>query len=220
MAAAKQEKYWLVSRLSIVRERVPGPAAEAAAGQGQGGPCAGLPAARAQAESQPLQAIETVAPLVGREEELETLLRLGRQVVSRGRARWAYLWGEPGIGKSRLTSEVAAQLESQGWQVVVASCQMHTRHAVRVLARAVAGVAPHRAGRFGGGGLAEDWRCGGAHRRSTGPFAPLLAELLSCRSRILRGRIDRRQRAPAPPDGPNRRTAGCLRGSNDPPSPV
>jgi class 3 adenylate cyclase/tetratricopeptide (TPR) repeat protein len=69
-----------------------------------------------------------VTPLVGREEELGSLLRLARQVVSRKRARWAYLWGEPGIGKSRLTSELALRLRAQGWQVIMASCQMHTRH--------------------------------------------------------------------------------------------
>ena len=134
----------------------------------------------APVESQPLRAVEAVAPLVGREEELETLLRLGRQVVSRGRGRWAYLWGEPGIGKSRLTSEVAGRLQSQGWRVVVASCQMHTRHTPfapwREPLRALLHIAPDDPAE------AAWQKIGDAVERTDGhlaPFAPLLAELLS-----------------------------------------
>lgn len=131
-------------------------------------------------ESRPPRAVETVAPLVGREEELEMLLRLGRQVASRGHGRWAYLSGEPGIGKSRLTSEVAGQLQSGGWQVVVASCQMHTRHTPfapwREPLRQLLHIAPDDA---------PETACqkvGDAVERTDGqlaPFAALLGELLS-----------------------------------------
>src|SRR5207247_53958 len=37
--------------------------------------------------------------LVGRERELAALTGLARQILKRGNERWAYLWGEPGIGK-------------------------------------------------------------------------------------------------------------------------
>ena len=44
----------------------------------------------------------SLTPLVGREEELELLLRRWRQAKS-GEGRVVLLSGEPGIGKSRLT---------------------------------------------------------------------------------------------------------------------
>ena len=65
-------------------------------------------------------------PLFGREEELAALLGLAHQVKATGHGCWAWVWGEPGIGKSRLTSEVLARLRAEGWPEVVASCQMHT----------------------------------------------------------------------------------------------
>jgi class 3 adenylate cyclase/tetratricopeptide (TPR) repeat protein len=71
---------------------------------------------------------EEVSPLVGRDRELGLLLRLSQQVTSHGQARSAYLWGEPGIGKSRLTQEFASHLVERGWQELVASCQLHSSH--------------------------------------------------------------------------------------------
>jgi len=67
-------------------------------------------------------------PLVGRDRELAALSGLAREILKRGRGRWAYLWGEPGIGKSRLTRELAAQLEAAGWRQIKATCQVHTWH--------------------------------------------------------------------------------------------
>jgi class 3 adenylate cyclase/tetratricopeptide (TPR) repeat protein len=69
-----------------------------------------------------------ISRLVGRNRELAALTGLARQILKRGSGRWAYLWGEPGIGKSRLTAEVAAQLEAAGWRHTKASCQVHTWH--------------------------------------------------------------------------------------------
>ena len=65
-------------------------------------------------------------PLVGREEELAALLRLAEDASSHSRRRAAYLCGDAGIGKSRLTAEISTRLEAAGWQATWASCQMHT----------------------------------------------------------------------------------------------
>jgi class 3 adenylate cyclase/predicted ATPase len=51
-------------------------------------------------------------PLVGREEELELLLRRWRQAGS-GEGRVVLLGGEPGIGKSRLVMELEGRLEAK-----------------------------------------------------------------------------------------------------------
>jgi class 3 adenylate cyclase/predicted ATPase len=51
-------------------------------------------------------------PLVGREEELELLLRRWRQAAS-GEGRVVLLGGEPGIGKSRLVTELEGRLDAE-----------------------------------------------------------------------------------------------------------
>jgi len=51
-------------------------------------------------------------PLVGREEELELLLRRWQQAKA-GEGRVVLLSGEPGIGKSRLTAAILEQLEEE-----------------------------------------------------------------------------------------------------------
>ena len=66
------------------------------------------------------------SPLVGRRVELETLQRLAESASSDGQGGWAYVWGEPGIGKSRLTAELRAGLRAKGWQEFIASCQLQT----------------------------------------------------------------------------------------------
>jgi len=124
--------------------------------------------------------IEAGTALVGREEELATLLRLARQVAARGSGRCAYIWGEPGIGKSRLTQEVAANLQATGWQRLVVSCQLHTWHTP---------FAPWREPLRGLIGIAADdspeemWRklktAMDLADPQLGAFAPLLGELLS-----------------------------------------
>jgi class 3 adenylate cyclase/predicted ATPase len=54
----------------------------------------------------------SLAPLVGREEELELLLRRWNQ-ASRGEGRVVLLTGEPGVGKSRLIAALEERLQSQ-----------------------------------------------------------------------------------------------------------
>src|SRR5207249_969381 len=58
--------------------------------------------------------------------ELGELLRLAQDVSSHSSRRTAYLCGDAGIGKSRLTAELSARLEADGWQATWASCQMYT----------------------------------------------------------------------------------------------
>jgi class 3 adenylate cyclase len=53
-----------------------------------------------------------LTPLVGREEELELLLRRWRQAAS-GEGRVVLLSGEPGIGKSRLTAALQERLQHE-----------------------------------------------------------------------------------------------------------
>jgi class 3 adenylate cyclase/tetratricopeptide (TPR) repeat protein len=54
----------------------------------------------------------SLAPLIGREEELELLLRRWDQ-VSQGEGRVVLLTGEPGVGKSRLIAALQERLQSQ-----------------------------------------------------------------------------------------------------------
>jgi len=54
----------------------------------------------------------SLAPLIGRKEELELLLRRWDQ-ASQGEGRVVLITGEPGVGKSRLIAELQEQLQSQ-----------------------------------------------------------------------------------------------------------
>ena len=53
-----------------------------------------------------------LTPLVGREEEIELLLRRWHQ-AKRGEGRVVLLSGEPGIGKSRIAESLVVRLERE-----------------------------------------------------------------------------------------------------------
>jgi len=84
----------------------------------------GQPAAAvATAEPPPLPLAEAVAPwpMVGRSDELQQLVA-ALEAAEGGRARYAVLTGEPGIGKSRLAAELAALARTRGARVLVGQC--------------------------------------------------------------------------------------------------
>ncbi len=63
----------------------------------------------------------TLTPLVGREEELDLLLRRWSQAKD-GEGQVVVLSGEPGIGKSRILSALRERLEAQGVQTLRFQC--------------------------------------------------------------------------------------------------
>lgn len=60
-------------------------------------------------------------PMVGRADELEAL-EAALETAESGRARYAVLTGEPGIGKSRLAAELAALARARGARILVGQC--------------------------------------------------------------------------------------------------
>jgi class 3 adenylate cyclase/tetratricopeptide (TPR) repeat protein len=64
-------------------------------------------------------------PFVGRENEMAKLQKLSDRVM-RGSCEWAYIYGEPGIGKTRLCIELAQHLRSSGWRFLHGTCRTHT----------------------------------------------------------------------------------------------
>ena len=64
---------------------------------------------------------DALTPLVGREEELDLLLRRWSQAKD-GEGQVVLLSGEPGIGKSRILSALRERLEAQGVQALRFQC--------------------------------------------------------------------------------------------------
>src|SRR5581483_7796326 len=64
------------------------------------------------------------APLVGRERELDLLLTLYERVVAERRPHLVNVYGEPGVGKSRLTRELLQRLSSSAAppRIVIGRC--------------------------------------------------------------------------------------------------
>ncbi len=69
---------------------------------------------------------DVVAPLIGRDEELEVLLRRWRQAKS-GEGQLALLSGEPGIGKSRLIAALEERLGGEPHESLRYFCSPHHR---------------------------------------------------------------------------------------------
>ena len=65
--------------------------------------------------------VAALTPLVGREEELDLLLRRWSQTKD-GEGQVVLLSGEPGIGKSRILSALRQRLEAQGVQALRFQC--------------------------------------------------------------------------------------------------
>src|SRR5262249_31120910 len=74
------------------------------------------PACRVVGESGIVSRFEALrsgtTPLVGRDEELDLLLRRWQQAKS-GEGRVVLVFGEPGIGKSRLTAALSQRIETE-----------------------------------------------------------------------------------------------------------
>jgi len=65
-----------------------------------------------------------ITPLVGRDEELDLLLRRWQQAKA-GEGRVVLVSGEPGIGKSRLSAALSERIESDPHTRVRHSCSPH-----------------------------------------------------------------------------------------------
>jgi class 3 adenylate cyclase/predicted ATPase len=98
-----------------------------------------LPPIRVKGKSKPIQIYkleglkktrqhldhQSDTPFVGRENEINDLLKLSDRVV-RGSCEWAYIYGEPGIGKTRLSVELSQHLQRTGWRLLHGICRNHT----------------------------------------------------------------------------------------------
>ncbi len=65
--------------------------------------------------------------LVGREQELKQLHKLSKQ-VKQNKIQWSFVYGDPGIGKSHLCSELTTNLKNQGWFTMLGICQSYNLH--------------------------------------------------------------------------------------------
>ncbi|HZC14049.1 MAG TPA: AAA family ATPase, partial [Thermoleophilaceae bacterium] len=77
-----------------------------------------------------LHAVASLTPLIGREEEIELLLRRWRQ-VQEGDGRVVLLSGEPGIGKSRISRALQERLAGEAHTRLLYFCSPH--HAASAL---------------------------------------------------------------------------------------
>lgn len=77
--------------------------------------------AAAHAAARPRAAVELSSGLVGRDDEARTLAGVLDEVREFGKARFALVRGEPGIGKTRLIEAVSALAEGSGATVLSAS---------------------------------------------------------------------------------------------------
>ncbi|MGV9356501.1 BTAD domain-containing putative transcriptional regulator [Streptomyces misionensis] len=91
-----------------------------------------LPRGRVAAHSAPAErSADTRLGLPGRERELGLLSELLRDAAN-GRAGWAVVSGEPGVGKTRIAEEVARQASDTGWRVLWIRCSEESYPGARV----------------------------------------------------------------------------------------
>lgn len=67
---------------------------------------------------------DKLIPFVGRQPELAHLASIADEVET-GEARWSFIHGGAGIGKSRLCREFSTRLRDRDWSVLAGSCQFH-----------------------------------------------------------------------------------------------
>ncbi len=67
---------------------------------------------------------QSEAAFVGRDNELRTILAQ-HSIAAQGQSALTLIWGEPGIGKTRLVQEVAERVRLEGDRVLWAHCQQH-----------------------------------------------------------------------------------------------
>ena len=70
---------------------------------------------------------EEHSTLIGRDQELKQLETLSSQVKN-GKSQWAHIYGDPGIGKSHLCSELVSRLKEQDWFTMLGICQSYNLH--------------------------------------------------------------------------------------------
>ena len=116
---------------------------------------------------------------VGRQREMQQLLTLAAR-AGHGAGAWAYVSGEPGMGKSRLVEEYTSHLSAGGWRPIATTCHAHlSRTALAAWIeplRALLGVDPHESPGRGWEMLQSTIE---RLAPESAPFAPLIAEVLS-----------------------------------------
>jgi class 3 adenylate cyclase len=102
-----------------------------------------LPAYRLVSATPDHRRTRQLSTLVGRDWEKSTIAAMLEQAIA-GKGRIVGLVGPPGIGKSRMATELAAQAADRSVDVFTASCQAHTAeipfHAAAALLRDIFGI--------------------------------------------------------------------------------
>src|SRR5947209_16185050 len=88
-----------------------------------------------------LRLAPAIGPLAGRARELNTLRAAWADAVA-GRGGVVLVGGEPGVGKTRLAAELAAEVESAGGTVLVGRCPASGADPYHALVEAVGPIRP------------------------------------------------------------------------------
>lgn len=123
----------------------------------------------------------TLSPFLGREEEMELLMRRWHR-AERGEGGAVLLIGDPGIGKSRLVEQLRLEAIASAGQVLLFQCSSNYRNTAfhPVLARLESTIRPYAQSELGTVHLIHDFVAGNGLEddEETEVFASLLAEAL------------------------------------------